>query len=565
MPETTLLHRVSAPTSGVTALLHRASAPSVGRRALMHRASNTSGRAALLHRASAPTNGATTLLHRVISDGPLFTAESPPPASYPETCLPTRAVGLSEWDAAWKLGVSGLQMDIRGGEDAGVDLSGIPYKLEVQHQRSASSTWSLSIQDDTGAYHPHKVGGDWEGVLGMTVAHRMKATVKHGGKTFSYTGPATGFSHQRAARDGGWFKDAVWSGIDESKALFARSVTMASVRSTRTRIQYSAPVVKEILQAAGLKGPSGFQNFPIRLFHRQDGRYGDWLMRLLEVNGQQWRMKGKTFFCYDALAGHGRLYTYSSDTIVFNESFNSSFADVLTRVTVKRLVERDDEAGTDPEVATTFGKYSKTFDRPISAVQWQTPVQSGGIFSDFIFRNEAGNVISVRNIRGGVWPLLVAGAPIYMAKSVEYTWGAQPGVLATEGYGEILFTGTAGDLVDDEDFPDAFNAALTVEVVDADLETLFGQVREEMEVNELVATPVQATSFGRGHLNKLKAALSPLSITCPLNPDLVDGSRVRIVDDVLGLSIERVVLSASHTFTDDPLGRQTTFTCGGYL
>lgn len=516
-----------------------------------------------MHRASAPTSRTTDLVHRAISDGPLLTAEGPPPASYPNACLPARAVGMSEWDAAWKLGVSGLEMNIRGGENASVDLTGIPYKLEIQHQPSGSASWSLFIQDDTGEYHPHKSGGAWEGVLGFTAAHRLQATVRYGGKDFPYTGPATGFSHQRSARDG-WFKDAVWRGIDESKALFTRSVTMPSVRSTRARVQYAMPLVKEILQGIGLKGPEGFTDFPIRLFHRQDGRYGDWLLRLLEVLGLQWRMKGKTFFCYDSLAGHGRTYTYSADTIVPSESYDANFGDVLTKVVVKRLVERDDEGGTDPEVSTSFGKYSKTFDRPLSNIQIQTPVQSGGVFSDFIYRNQAGNVISVWNVRGGIWPAMLVGAPIYMAKSVEYTFGAQPGVVAKEGYGEIYFSGTAGDQQNDEDFPEAFNTALTVPVVDDELEAKFGEVKEEMEVNELIATPVQAASFGRGHLNKLKAALFPLNITVPLNLDLVDGSKVRIVDEVLGVSIDRTVITATHTITDDPLGRQTTFTCGGY-
>lgn len=519
----------------------------------------------LAHRFSAPRSRHGELTHCVASDGKVFKPESPPPISYPHACLPRRAVGLSEWEAAWKLGVAGLELDIMGGPNASVNLSDIPYKLVVQHGRSAASTWSLYIQDDTGTYHPHKAGGAWEGVLGFTLAHRIKATARYGGKEFVYTGPATGFSHQRTVSDGGWFKDAVWSGIDESKALFERSVTMPTRRSTRSRIQRALPIVREMLAAAGLKGPVGFRDYPIRLFHRQDGRYGDWLMRLLEVNGQQWRMEGKTFRCYDSMSGHGRIYTYSSNTVVHSESYQSNFADVLTRVTVRRLVERDDEGGREPEKHTTFGSYSKTFDQPISMVQWQTPVQSGGVFSDFVFRDEAGEVVAVRKVRGGVWPAFLTGAPIIKAASVEYTWGAAPGVVAKEGYGEILFSGTAGDNQDDEDFPEAFNAALKLDVADDELESLVGQIREEMEINELIATAAQAISFGRGHLNKLKAALFPLSITVPLNPDLVDGSRVRIVDGVLGTSIDRIVISSTHTFADDPAARQTTFTCGGYL
>jgi len=472
--------------------------------------------------------------------------------------------GKTEWDAAWQFGLSGLVMDIRAGVDAGVELGEAPYKLDVTHQQSAAATWSISIVDPTGEYHPYK-DGTFHNVLGKTKDHRIRATVQYGGRTFVYSGPATGFSHRRSASTAGWFKDAVWSGIDESRPLFRRAVTMPSVRSTRHTITRAASVAEEIVAAAGLSGPTGFVDYPIRMFHRQNGRYGDFLMKLLEVKGQQWRMKGTAVQCYDSLAGHGRIYHYSADGVVPDESYDSQLADVITRVIVKRLVERDSEAGTDPEVATKFGKYRKDFEQPLSHVQWQILSQQLGTFSDFIFRDADGNVLAVRDTRGGVWAQHLYGAPIINAVSVEYTFGAQVGVVgATEGYGEIIFTGTVGDKPDEEEFPDGFDESFTATVSDAELEELFGEILEELDINELIATQAEAISYGRGYLDKLKARLFPLVVTVPLNPDLVDGSRVRITDSVLGVTIDRVVISATHTFSEDPLQRRTTFTIGGY-
>lgn len=558
-----MVHRVIALRQETASLSHRVEGPTSVRRPLSHRVSNRMELIRLSHRVVVPRAHNADLLHRVEADEPVFQIGNPLPPGFPTVCMPHILAGRSRWDAAWQLRMSDVELRVWAGLNAGRDFSGIPYRLVVSHQRSAAATWSLYTVDDLGIYHPCKAGGEYSGVLGWTKDHRIRAVVKWGGREFTYTGPATGFSHQRSARDG-WFRDAVWSGIDESKPLFEKSVTMPTVRSTKRRIQQAVQVFQEILAKAKLSG-AGFRNFPIRLLHRQDGRYGDWLMRLLEVSGQQWRMQGRTFTCYDSLQGHGPIYTYSANTAVASEGYDATLADVLTRVTVKRLVERDVDDVQTPEVAVTFGKYTKTFSSPLSAVRSIPIVETGGVFSDFIARSPAGNVVAVWGVRGGVWPTFLLGRQANNVVAVEYTFGAKPGVVATEGYGEILFTGTSGDKPDEEDFPSGFNSNLTREVFDGELESKFGQIREELELNELIATAAQADSFGRGHLNKLKAALFPLRVTVPLNPDLVDGSRVRLVDDTLGTSIDRIVISATHTFDADPTQCVTTFTCGGYL
>lgn len=572
MASAQLYHRADSPAAGSAYLFHRAKSPTIGYSRLSHRASNTATSVRLWHRASSPSRETAYLQHRAASDGAVFPPSTPgnptpPPPNYPNVCLPIDVGGLSAWEAAWKLGVSGLKMTIKGGENANRDISEIPYKFEVSHQRSGAMGWQLYIQDDLGIYHPFKAGGPWAGVLGFSSRHRIDVSAEYGGRTFKYTGPATGLAHQRRASDGGWFKDLVWRGTDESKWMFTRSVTMPTARSTRTRIQKALPLVKEMLSAAGLAGPKNFKDFPIRLLHRQNGRYGDWIQRLLEVNGQQWRVDGKTLVCYDSLLGDGAQYTYSADSLVADDSYDSDVGDMLTRVVVRRLAEKDDDAaGTEPEVATKFGKYTKQFEKPLTAPQWHATVENMGIFSDFIFRDKGGNVIGVRKVRGGVWPSFLLSGQIQRAVSVEYTFGARAGVLATEGYGEIYFTGiTDEEKSGEEEFPDAYNESFTLPVIDDDLERDYDMVREELEVNELIATKKEAESYGRGYINKAKAALFPLTLTVPLNPDIVDGARVRLIDTTLGATLDRVVISSTHTFHDNPAERKTTFTCGGYL
>lgn len=561
--EAILCHRVISLAAELAILEHRVKNGASFEKVLCHRVSDSVDIAILQHRVQSYVDAEAVLEHRVQSLGQVMTE---PPANFPDQCLPAYIEGKSEWEAAWQFGLSGLEMEIKAGIDAAVSLGDVPYKFEVTHERSAASTWTVSIVDDTGVYHPYKAGGAYENVLGKTKDHRISAKMTVGGRVFQYTGPATGFSHRRAAADAGWFKDMVWKGIDESRPLFERSVTLPTVRSTRHRVQRALPVAQEMVSAAGLTGIVGFRDFPIRLFHRQKSRYGDFLMKLFEAKGSQWRMRGRAVQCYDPIDGHGPVYHYTAEGVVPEEGYDSELADVITRVLVKRLNESDNEAGTDPEVATKFGKYRKDFDQPLYHVQWQILSQQLGAFSDFIFRDKTGNVIAVRDVRGGIWAQHLYNAPIINAVSVEYTFGAQPGVVGVlEGYGEIIFTGTAADKPDEEDFPDGFDSNFTEPVIDEELEDLFGEILEELDTNELIATVAEARSYGRGWLNKLKAALFPLVVTVPLNPDLVDGSRVWVTDSVLGVTIKRVVISVTHTFHDDPLQRQSVFTIGGYL
>lgn len=475
-----------------------------------------------------------------------------------------RAPGPTEWDRAWRFNDGICTLELFAGVGANTDVSEIPYKFEVSHARSQATEWNVYIVDDLGTYHPVKAG-DFHNVFGKGKNHRMKALLTWGGRQFTYSGYPTRAGHQRSSEDAGWFRDLVWGGVDKAKSLSARSVTMKTVRSTRTKIARAFTTVAEIIAAAGLLGPFSFVDFPIRLFHRQNQRYGDFLTKLLEVpGGLQWQMRGDEFHCYDPLDGHGPIYHYTVAGVMYGDSWDSDIADVVTQASVRRIAETDEDGGGEPQISTRFGKYSFSFDQPMYGVQWEESELSGGSHSDFIGRDVEGNVVAVRDIRGGVWPDFLKLARMDGIKSIEYTFGADAGFDGDEGYGKILFTGTSGDHQDDESFPDAFNADFEYTGQDDDLVEEYGEILEELEVNEVIATRNDAIRFVRGWLNKRKAALFPLQVTVPLNPALVDGARVKITDLTLGVTISRVVITSTHTFSDDPNVRRTVFTIGGY-
>ena len=563
--EAYLLHRASSPASFEKHFLHRVKSPADFKKNFLYRATNTTLKKQFLHRAKSPREFSKGFLHRAESPGvEIEVGELLTPAPGSSLSAGARAPGPTGWDRAWQFNEGICEVTIWAGIGAATDVSGIPYKVEITHGRSQAMAWAMYVVDDTGNYHPQKSGA-FNDVFGRGKNHRMVMQATWGGRTFSYRGYATGFGHQRSADTAGWFKDFVWRGIDMSRPLFERSVTMPTVRSTRKKIARAVTSVREMLSAAGLGSVEGFKDFPVRLMHRQSGRYGEWLMRLLEVVGLQWRMRGETFVCYDAGTGHGPIYHYSVSNIQYSDNYDSEVGSVVTSVSCRRLAEPDEEVGGEPEVATTFGKYSKTFDKPLYGVQWiESELQLGG-FSDFIFRDPNGNVVAVRDVRGGVWPQFLQTAPLSNVKSVEYTFGADVGVNAKEGYGKILFTGSSGEKPDSEDFPDAFNAEFVAEEQDDDLLAEFGRIHEELETNELIATPAEASSYLKGWLAKLRAALFPLSVTVPLNPALVDGARVKITDLTLGVTLVRTVINATHTFSDDPGVRRTVFTVGGYI
>lgn len=549
-------------------LSHRASASATHFYLRAHSVSDKFDRVHLAHSVQA---AARTELHLVHSTecvgveeepGELIVTPAPSGSARPSGA---RHPGKSSWDRAWMLGDGELEVKIWGGVEASTEVSGIPYRFEIVHGRSQAVTWACYIVDDTGKYHPAKIGGEYEGVFGRGQHHKMRAHILWGGREFRYTGWASGFGHQRSNRDSGWFRDMVWSGVDESKPFFAPRKTMPTVRSTRSKVVRKAAVAAEILAAAGGFSVSGLKDGPIRLFHRQSGRYGDWLARLVEMAGQEWHLIGKRVEVYDALAGCGAKFTYSVSTPVRSESYDSAVADVITRVLVRRVQEAESRGAEEPEVCTTFGTYTKSWPEDMHAIQPEPIEAQLGAFSDYIYRNAKGNVVAVRGSRGGVYPAHLMTAPIRSVRSVEYTFGAQAGVLASEGYGRILFRGVPANKPDQEDMPEEFESGFELEVIDQALEDIFGEALEELDVNELIATQQQALEFGQGWLNRRKAALFPLSITVPLNPAIRDGTPITIIDLILNRTHTRPVLTATHSFGAAPDSQWTRFTIGGYL
>lgn len=480
---------------------------------------------------------------------------------------------MGEYEVAWQQGLGTLEVDLRVYNAGSTkDLTGVPTILQVTLNESAPATWQLSILDDTGAYHPKKAGGEWEGWMddraytAGVLTKKLLATIGWGGYTWRFVGVPKRYGHTRGLEQKINF---TWAGADVSERLFRKSQTKATLRSDP---QSTTPVTNRDAIADTLDGYSLQHDLsrvtkqPIRVQHRQDGRPGDWSMAVFECTWAEWRVRGETVegFQPDVL-GSTVHWKYSADTVTLEENLEAESTDHVNTVTIRRAAESaapPPSAGGDDDDNTIklfdFGPQSETFNPPLNGVMWREPVRTNGINSDFIFRNKDGVVIAVREVRGGVWPDQVTnGGPIHGAASVDWTYGAANGFIGTGSYGEIEFFGTSGDNPAWTTTGAQHDDVYTVTVVDSDSVAVDGELPLELTPNPLLVDSVQATNYGKGFLYRKGREREPITIRVALNLAAGIGDGVEIEDAILGTTEVRYVKQLTHSISNDDAQRFT--------
>lgn len=471
--------------------------------------------------------------------------------------------GMSEADLAWKCGIGDLEIYKLKADGQDLPLHG---QIDIELNDSGAHQWSWTIEDPTGEYHPEKVGGEWEGVMTDSAEKVFELGMRWGGKDFRFKGVATGYGHNRTAADRKL--TFTWSGICMSFNLFEDSVTLPTIRSTRARVVNMSEALVEALEAASVAWANLPTLGPLRLHHRQDDKPGNWMQRYLDrgLNGRGWGWRfngdGKIEF-YPIQLGAAR-YRYDETAMVEAENFQSDNSELVGGVKVRRVVENADQAGNPVTCREFKGGYRLEFEQELYGLTWRPlGVPTLGVFSDFICRNAAGNVVSVGDIRGGVWPVNLINAPRMGIKSVEWTFGAQVGVLASEGFGQLIFTGRTRDKQDSE-FPAEFETSFSVPVWNDDLIAKVGTKSKELPIDELVGSQADAENYGRAWLSRKLLYFGPKELTVPLNVGLIPGETIYERDPILNRARVGFLRQVRHRIVADPGERRSTYVASGW-
>lgn len=489
--------------------------------------------------------------------------------------------GVSQYEAAWTGSEAEPQLQITltaGGQD----LEGAPSGLQITHNESAAARWQLTIMDSTGKYHPHKNGGDWEGVMDAqafdandTVTKTFNAAITYAGHNYRFVGVPDAYGHARSWQSRAF--DFVWSGIDLSARLFRKAQRLETIRAEREERLTQIDLLNDLLpRYVGSYSLIGLPPVRVRLQHRQDIRGGDGMQALLDLTMAQWRMRGNTLVCWQPGAA-GRTWRYEGDAIMYEDSLQAQTGQIVNKVIVRRAVEggkvqgntRDsDETGT---ALYTFGVQTESFSPPVNALQWR--VTGGGNISDVICRNSQGIIVSVLSATvPALWPTHLVGAAPHNVASVEYTWGAPPGVLAAGASGTIRFFGAPTDhaevLPPGEPEPPAYVVEMPSTDYPHDRATAsqgkYGLRVHELSPNPLLYGEEEAALWASAFLDRNCEPPDPLTCRVPLNLAMEVGDWVVIEDQVLGTADRRYITQVTHSIYDDPAQRFTRFTAINY-
>lgn len=475
----------------------------------------------------------------------------------------TFSTPVGEYDVAWQHNVGHLSVSLtvwKNGETK--DLTGVPAILQITLNESAPAQWQLQILDDTGYYHPKKVGGEWEDWMNDKSGRKLLVNVSWGGASWQFVGIGKRYGHTRNSSDGRI--NFTWGGLGPTERLFRKARTEETLRSDS---QAANPITNKdvIASTCDLYGQpydlSRMEEAPVRVQHRQDGRPADWSQAAFETpTFAEWREEGETLVAFQPdYTGSQVHWTYNASTVVFEENLDSTIPDHVNTVDVRRA----SEAKTPPPGAGVgvgdendnvvkvfdFGPQGPiTFDPPMNGLMWRQLVQSNGIHSDFIARNKDGNVVGVYEVRGGTWPdfLLASGARNGIA-SIEWTYGAAPGFLGDGAYSEIEFFGSQGNAPGEVE-----DTVYTVTVSDdTSVADDGGEFRLELSPNPLLWDSEWMAVYGERYLYRKGRERDPITIRVPFNPLACLGDGVKIVDLILGTTEIRYVKQITHSIADD--------------
>lgn len=482
---------------------------------------------------------------------------------------------VPQYDLAWKLGEGTLGVDLkvkRTGE-TDLDLTGVPGSLQITHNESAASSWSMPITDPTGFYHPKKAG-TWNKVLDDKAYGASDAIVKTfqcnltwGGFPYYYTGVPNLFGHARNHTTGHKF-DFSWGGIDLSSKLYRKAQTAATIRSDRSKIVTNKAALAELFTAYGIRYDiQGLHEIPINVQHRQDGRPGDWMMALLEATMAEWTVRGETIVCYQPAYAGPAKWRYDSSAAILEDNLASEASRIVNFVTVRRAAEGGGNGGGNTKVECyNYGSgYSQSFNPPLNGFHYE--YSGNGVASDIICRNKAGEVFAVigPRIEGNVAypPFLINsnGGVVNGVASISLTWGAPNASTPPEitgGSGEVEFFGNTGanvgGLVGVE-----HDEVYTVTADDPESILAYGLQPLELRPNPLFMRSIDAQYFADQYILRKAWDPDPISYRVNLNLALNVGDRVEIVDGILGITENRYVHQVTHSISDDPAQRFTRF------
>ncbi len=208
------------------------------------------------------------------------------------------------------------------------NLGEAPASLEVQLNESASASWTLTIIDPTGDYHPRKAGSEWEEWMddaaydeSGNIIKKLVAVVDWGGVEWTFVGVPVAFGHTRNKQS--QRLEFKWTGLDVSAKLFRRSQTLDTIRADRR--SRAAPMLRTVLgqiaSAYDVDADWGLvDNQPVRTMHMQDGRPGDWMQQLLEAAPfAEWKVRGETLIGFQPTVKSAPDWVYDRHACVEEE------------------------------------------------------------------------------------------------------------------------------------------------------------------------------------------------------------------------------------------------------
>lgn len=473
---------------------------------------------------------------------------------YASAQAPDAALGPGEmapWDLAWKCGIGDLTWSLTIWTPTDTyDISELAHTLEITLEESQLMQWSLSFTDPTGEFSPRKVGGDWEGVMDASAYDSSDNLIKllimnieWGGMTEVFVGVPKHYGWTRVAPGK---VDFVWSGSCVADKLFRKSATAPTLRTTSNGAQiFNDYALRDLFERVGLNADySRVTRRPIRVQQRQNDQWIAFLTEILEsAVWAEWRTEGSTVVCYQPAFGSKPQWTYDSTCLVPQEGFEGSSPDVCTQVSVRRAAEGGTTSA-EPIAMQNFGTYSTTFNPPVNGLQYRLVNTGGGVLSDVIMRNKAGEVVAVRDVRGGVWPAIFGTTVGNAIAKVDWTWGAPPNFVGDGLPGSVEWTGAPDDREDT--FGAAWDPVFQVEENDLVGQEKWGVRREELAPNPQLVSEAHAREYGIGYMRRKNRDADSQTLDVPLNHRIYPGHYYRFDDLQNNLVEDRYIKRVSH-------------------
>lgn len=469
-----------------------------------------------------------------------------------------------------------------------------PYGVGISHP---SQVTMVAAQSDSGGNSGQAASqvNQYVTKIQLDVVKELFVSAKVGGRSWFFRGPGTSFSSTR-----NWQTKCFnfcWKGQDYSLLLNKENQTMRTIRSTKFGATKMSQAVGEILGAYGLRYDlSRLQadDFVVPFMNRSNGVPHDWVTQLLQTLMFEWKMvNGTTFTPYYPVplsTSYPLIYNPQSVTPTFvhdftqmaimEENYEASLQAMYNQVIGLRAAQGGTKSYSQEMFA--FGdQYSLDFDTPLSAVTYHLDYAvAGNVYSLKYYKGDT--LIAVQNIfTGGIGygnNVLNTGV-ICGATRVTWTWGVLPGgFIGTGSPGKITFKGVeevegwGGKIFGDAPDQDQDNPApqLRAYAENRALIAQYGLRPIEMSASSLIPSQEVLQKFCERMLFRLSRQARRATYRIPLNPFIEPGSIIREVDYTLGtlnapLVRDRVVQTVTHSFSNDPANRYTTYSGNEYV